>query len=307
MLTELNSGVFDDGPDGRSGSGAWRRTRRGDLAPRPRGRSTTWVWKTRTSSSRRDAARTCGTRLASTGRASARQVADGNYDPILQVGSFKGQRATAWGLSSETGFRLSRKPPGGPDWACEPTARPAIVRHRTPTLQSFNPLFPGASFAGPIGLFGPTNMIDFTPFVSVVPRRNLVAGLRASVVPGGRPRATASTTPLLQLLAPPTAGDRPVDWLVRRPLVVWQATRHLPVSGALIRLKAGQRFSIAPWCGREPGCTRSRPHTDSRGCARAGCAVRCASEGRDRSRSRDVDRRPKTAAVDPPTPRATPP
>ncbi len=165
------------------------------------------------------------------------KVADGNYDAIFQVGSFKGERATAWGLSSETGFRLS-KTAWRPRFGIRANGASGDRSQSDPTLQSFNPLFPGASFAGPIGLFGPTNMIDFTPFVAVVPRSNLVLGFehpwywRTSTGDGIYNTA-------LQLLAPPTAGTGRSIGASSGILVVWQATRHLQMSGAIIRLHAG--------------------------------------------------------------------
>jgi hypothetical protein len=46
-------------------------------------------------------------------------------------------------------------------------------------LQSFNPLFPGNSYAGAVGLFGPTNLTDLTPGVTALLTRSLVLGFEA--------------------------------------------------------------------------------------------------------------------------------
>jgi len=233
VLTELHSGVFDDGPDSRIRFWGVAAVRNGIWL-----RGTWSIYYLGLENKNIQFAQGRGQDVRNTigvnwkGSAGG---ADGNYDAIVQVGSFRGERATAWGLSSETGYRF-----GHAAW------RPRVgVRANgasgdrsvaDPTLQSFNPLFPGASFAGPIGLFGPTNMIDCTPFVSVVPRSNLVLAFehpwywRTSTGDGIYNTA-------LQLLVPPTAGTGRSIGSSAGVVVVWQATRHLQVSGVLIRLK----------------------------------------------------------------------
>jgi hypothetical protein len=52
-------------------------------------------------------------------------------------------------------------------------------RARRPELDSFNPLFPGNSYSGAVGLFGPTNLTDLTAAVTIVPRSNLTIGFEA--------------------------------------------------------------------------------------------------------------------------------
>ena len=129
---------------------------------------------------------------------------DFNYDAIGQIGSFEGGDAKAWGFSTETGFRFQTTG-WRPRVGVRANAASGDRNPADPPLQSFNPLFPGASFAGPIGLFGPTNMIDLTPFVSVTPRRGLVLAFE-------RPWYWRESTgdgiynTALRLLAPPTAG-----------------------------------------------------------------------------------------------------
>jgi hypothetical protein len=130
-----------------------------------------------------------------------------------------------------------------------------------PATQSFNPLFPDASFADPIGLFGPTSMIDLTPFISVIPRRGLVLAFE-------RPWYWRESTgdgiynTALRLLAPPTAGTGRFIGGPSGVLVVWQATRHLQLTGAIIRLASGQ-FWIQRWSQRVPACTRRLPRIGS--------------------------------------------
>jgi hypothetical protein len=235
VLTDLESGALDDGPDGQIRFWA--------LAA---GRQGVWLkglWSIYylglenkniqfAQGRGQDVRNTVGVNWR--GQAG---IADGNYDAIVQIGSFKGHRATAWGLSSETGFRLA-KVAWRPRFGVRANGASGDRSPSDPTLQSFNPLFPGASFAGPIGLFGPTNMIDCTPFVSAMPRPNLVLGFehpwywRTSTGDGIYNTA-------LQLLAPPAAGTGRSIGASSGILVVWQVTRHLAASGAIIRLHSG--------------------------------------------------------------------
>jgi hypothetical protein len=163
---------------------------------------------------------------------------DFNYDGIAQIGSFQGNDARAWGISTETGFRW-RSAAWRPRAGVRSNAASGDRDPANPAMQSFNPLFPGASFAGPIGLFGPTNMIDLTPFISVIPRRGLVLAFE-------RPWYWRESTgdgiynTALRLLAPPTAGTGRFIGGSSGVLVVWQATRHLQLTGAIIRLVSGQ-------------------------------------------------------------------
>ena len=163
-------------------------------------------------------------------------AADFNYDLILQQGDFKGGDVDAWGVSTETGFRVKAK--WRPRFGLRVNAASGDRDARDPSMQSFNPLFPGASFAGPIGLFGATNMIDVTPFVSAMPIRRLILGLewpqywRTSTGDGVYNTA-------LQLLLPPGVGTGHRVGSSVGVLSIYQLTPHLQLSGAVIRLVSG--------------------------------------------------------------------
>ena len=164
-------------------------------------------------------------------------IFDFNYDAILQRGDFEGGEVGAWGVSSETGARLVRGA-----WhlrfGLRANAASGDRDAADPSLQSFNPLFPGASFAGPLGVFGATNMIDVTPFVSAAPGRRLILGLewpqywRTSTADGLYNTA-------LRLLLPPGAGRGHHVGSSVGVLSIYQVTPHVQVSGAIIRLVPG--------------------------------------------------------------------
>jgi len=235
-LTDLESGVFDDGPA--------HQIKFWGMAAHRAGPGLTRAWTVYYLGLRNkdiqfaqgrgeDARNTFGINWHGN-----RGRLDFNYDAIAQVGHFEGSDANAWGLSTETGFRFQTTV-WRPRIGVRANAASGDRDPAEPTLQSFNPLFPGASFAGPIGLFGPTNMIDLTPFVSVIPRRGLVLGFE-------RPWYWRESTgdgiynTALRLLAPPAAGVGKFIGGSSGILVVWQATPHLQVSGAIIRLVSGE-------------------------------------------------------------------
>ena len=162
---------------------------------------------------------------------------DFNYDAILQWGSFSGATVRAWAFSTETGYRISPT-----HWKPRLSVRADIAsgdKDRTdPKLQGFNPLFPGNSYAGAIGLFGPTNLTDLTPALRLLPHRRLVLILecpsywRTSLQDG-----VYATD--LRLLIPPSAGQG--RYVGTNPGIapVWQVTRHITLQGAITRFFSG--------------------------------------------------------------------
>ena len=234
-LTGLEPGVFDDGPNHRIKFwGAAARTSTSRL-------SSTWtIYYLGLRNKNIQFAQGRGADSRSTlglNFRGSKGAVDFNYDGIAQIGTFQQSAARAWGLSTETGLRPPRAP-----WRLRIglRANAASGDHDAadPAMQSFNPLFPGASFAGPIGLFGPTNMIDVTPSVSVVPKPGLVLGFE-------RPMYWRQSTgdgiynTALQLLVPPTVGTGRFIGASSGLVASWQATRHVQLSGALIRLVPG--------------------------------------------------------------------
>jgi hypothetical protein len=91
---------------------------------------------------------------------------DYNYELIFQWGSFAGAQIRAWALATDTGysFKWSR-------WPTRIGLRADLTtgdrRRDDPSLETFNPLFPGTAYSGRVGLIGPANSIDMTPGVRV--------------------------------------------------------------------------------------------------------------------------------------------
>ena len=162
---------------------------------------------------------------------------DLNYDGMFQWGSFSGAPIRAWAFSTETGYRLSQR-----HWKPRLSVRADIASGdkdlADPRLQAFNPLFPGNSYAGAVGLLGPTNLTDVTPALTLVPRPRFVLIIecpnywRTSVHDG-----IYGTN--LSLLIPPGAGQG--HYVGSNPGIapVWQVTRHIMLQGAITRFLAG--------------------------------------------------------------------
>jgi hypothetical protein len=159
-----------------------------------------------------------------------------NYDGVVQWGRFSGAPIEAWAFVAETGFRLSGS------WQPRLSVRTDVASGdadaTNPSLQSFNPLFPGNAYSGAVGLLGPTNLTDFTPALTVTPRRGLVLGFEApSYWRTSTGDGIYSTD--LRVLIGPRAGNGKYVGTNPGVLVVWQATRHLQLQGVITRFLSG--------------------------------------------------------------------
>ncbi|MBP1726357.1 MAG: hypothetical protein H6Q51_1655, partial [Deltaproteobacteria bacterium] len=165
-LVSVNPSAFDDRPDheetfwGVSASRKSPRFQKGELgfyylnvdrahAEYDQGRG-------------RDLRRTVGVKWTGTGTR-----LDLNYDLIWQWGSFEGSAVRAWAFSTETGYRFVEAR-GKPRLSVRTDIASGDRDRSDPRLQSFNPLFPGNSYSGQVGFFGPTNLTDFTPAVTFI-------------------------------------------------------------------------------------------------------------------------------------------
>lgn len=162
---------------------------------------------------------------------------DLNYDALFQWGTFAGASIRAWAFATETGYR-----PTLSGWKPRVSIRTDFASGdrdpADPHLQAFNPLFPGNSYSGAVGLLGPTNLTDVTPALTMTPVSGLVVGFE---MPSYWRTSTAdgvySTDQ--RLLIPPTAGQGKYVGTNPGILVVWQVTRHLQAQGAITRFLSG--------------------------------------------------------------------
>ena len=235
-LVRLSQGVFDDSPDHEQtfwGIAAARKSphfRQGQVGFYYLG-----LDRARTlyaQGTGRDQRHTLGAKWSVSG-----SRLDLNYDAIFQWGSFSGAPVRAWAFSTETGYRISQT-----HWKPRLSVRADIASgdkdRADPALQAFNPLFPGNSYAGAIGLLGPTNLTDLTPALRLHPHQRVVLILecpsywRTSLGDG-----IYSTD--LRLLIPPSAGQG--RYVGTNPGIapVWQVTRHITLQGAITRFLSG--------------------------------------------------------------------
>lgn len=236
-LVDLNAGVFDDGPArdqlfwgvaaGRRGP-AFERSDMGvyylgidrDLSVYVQGLGP-------------EVRHTIGAKWNGAGRR-----LDLNYDVVFQWGRFAGAPIRAWAFATETGFRFSSMP-----WRPRLSLRTDVASGDhdadAPALQSFNPLFPGNSYSGNVGLFGPTNLSDLTPAFTVFPRRTLMLSVEAPSYWRTTSQDGVYSTGL-RVLVRPEAGTGEYVGTNPSVVVLWQATRHLQLQGAITRFLPGK-------------------------------------------------------------------
>jgi Alginate export len=163
---------------------------------------------------------------------------DLNYDGIVQWGTFADGSIQAWGFATETGYRFISS-----GWTPRLSLRMDFAsgdRDRLdPNLEAFNPLFPGNSYSGVVGLFGPTNLTDVTPTFVMTPRSYLTLGVEA---PSYWRTSTADGLYATdqRLLIGPDVGTGKYVGTNPGVFVVWQVTRHCQLQGALTRFISGR-------------------------------------------------------------------
>jgi len=160
-----------------------------------------------------------------------------NYDLLLQWGTFGGAPIRAWAFATETGYLLTTR-----GWRPRLGVRADLAsgdrNADDPRLEAFNPLFPGNSYSGAVGLLGPTNVTDLTPTLTMRPWRSV------TLVAEGPSYWRTSTAdgvyaPDLRVLFPPDAGQGRYIGTNPGVLVDWQVTRHCQLQGALTRFLPG--------------------------------------------------------------------
>jgi len=236
QLVRLGGGVFDDGSD--AGQSFWgvaagrRMTRswRGEFGAYYLGidRAAS-LYAQGLGAERRH---TFGVKLTG-----SRTRIDWNYDALFQSGEFRGAPIRAWAFASESGYRFFVY-----EWQPRLSVRVDVASGdrdaADPALQAFNPLFPGNSYSGAVGLLGPTNLTDFTVSLMMRPRPNLTVGVEAPSYWRTSTEDGVYGTDL-RVLIPPGAGSGRYVGTNPGALVVWQATRHCELQGVVTRFLAG--------------------------------------------------------------------
>jgi hypothetical protein len=161
-----------------------------------------------------------------------------NYDALVQWGRFAGLPVRAWAFATETAYRIATS-----GWQPRVSVRADIASGDADAadarLHSFNPLFPGNSYAGAVGLLGPTNLTDLTPAITMTPHPTLTLGIEA---PSYWRTSTGDGVygTDLRLLIRPEAGAGQYVGTNPGVLVVWQATPHAQLQGVVTRFLAGR-------------------------------------------------------------------
>jgi len=166
---------------------------------------------------------------------------DVNNDLIVQAGTFAGLPVRAWAVSSSTGYRVGSGKIR-PRISISLNAASGDADPNDQRLESFNPLFPGTSFSGIVGLFGPTNLFDVTPSIQAPLRRNLLLAFESPFY-----TRMSSGDGLyaidLRLLIPP--GSNKALYVGANPgiIVSWQPYPHVGIVGAVTRFLPGAFLS----------------------------------------------------------------
>lgn len=162
---------------------------------------------------------------------------DFTYDLIGQWGEFAGAPTRAWAVAIENSYRQASWPLR-PRFTLRVNSATGDRDPDNPRLDAFNPLFPGNSYSGSVGLLGPTNLTDVTPAVQLLfPRRVLVAFegpsyFRTSVQDGVY-NIELRPLPIVAPGAGRYVGSNPAI------VVLWTATNHLSLTGVITRFLPG--------------------------------------------------------------------
>ena len=97
---------------------------------------------------------------------------DYNFEAVLQTGRFANAAIRAWGIASDTGYRIETAP-GRPRFALRANVTSGDRDRQDDRLGTFNPLFPRGGYFGLIASAGPSNQMDLHPLLTLNPRDDL--------------------------------------------------------------------------------------------------------------------------------------
>ncbi len=236
-LVSVRKGVFDDPPDHEQtfwGVAASRKSflfKQGEFAVSYLGVDRAEIAYAQARG--RDQRHTVGVKWSGSGTRG-----DLNYDAILQWGAFNGAPVRAWAFSTETGYRFVNTL-WKPRISIRVDTASGDKDPKDASLQSFNPLFPGNSYAGAVGLFGPTNLTDLAPGVTALLKPSLAVGFEAPSYWRTSSGDGLYATDQRVLLLPSVGAGKYVG---TNPgiVAIWHATAHLQFQGAISRFLAGR-------------------------------------------------------------------
>lgn len=162
---------------------------------------------------------------------------DFSYDLIGQWGEFDAAPVRAWATALESGVRV-RTWPFRPRFTLRINSATGDRDPDDPRLESFNPLFPGSSYSGLVGLLGPTNLTDMTPGVQLLLPARVVFIFESPFYFRSSLRDGVYNIELRPLPLSPASDERYVG---TNPAFVatWNATSHLNLTGVITRFVAG--------------------------------------------------------------------
>ena len=160
-----------------------------------------------------------------------------SYDVIGQWGEFADAPARAWAVATEHATRV-RSWPLRPRFSVRFNSATGDRDPSDPRLESFNPLFPGSSYSGLVGLLGPTNLTDATPGVQfLLPHRVVLVVENAFYIRS----STGDGLYNIALRPLPFPRDNPERYVGTNPafVAVWNWTTHLSLTGVITRFIPG--------------------------------------------------------------------
>jgi hypothetical protein len=162
---------------------------------------------------------------------------DFSYDVIAQWGEFDAAPVRAWATALESGVRV-RTWPFRPRFTLRVNSATGDRDPDDPRLESFNPLFPGSSYSGLVGLLGPTNLTDTTPGVQLLLPGRVVFIFESPFYFRSSLRDGVYNIELRPLPLSPASDERYVG---TNPafVAIWNATSHLQLTGVITRFVPG--------------------------------------------------------------------
>ena len=163
---------------------------------------------------------------------------DFSYDLICQWGRFQTYGIRSWAFASDTGYRLGKARTRRPRLGLSANHAAGDRDPADKSLESFNPLFPGNSYSGLVGLLGPTNLTDLTPSFRLPLRANLLIAFESPFYFRSSERDGIYGIGLRLLVSGQYSRERYVG---ANPGVVasWQTGRHILLTGVITRFLSG--------------------------------------------------------------------